>query len=289
VKPLVVAALQSPTLLNIWAESDCWKLEVAPLGDCDLAEARLLKAPRYEQGEPRAVLVCSPEHIERARGRWPGIKIVWVHHNARTDLFPIECQERADHRIVLAESIALAQKTWNAEPPVSVIVPHYLPVRRFRWRPNTLWTMMSRPRTRHEEHLSMMAEMIRRLGTALTVYGEDQPASFLGVRGKRELVEGSSAYVSSLPPWSGFGLAEHEMFAAGVPVIGPRWADIVSEMPDEYTTLCAGSEANVLAAKLLAGCQHCAEHFGEMGLEFVSQFRTRQRMDEGIEQFLEAL
>jgi hypothetical protein len=82
--PRVVAALQSPTLLNILIQSSAWSLSVQELGDhAGLKETSLADFPILRRPEERVelVLVCSPDHLFNARKIWPRAKIAWLIHN----------------------------------------------------------------------------------------------------------------------------------------------------------------------------------------------------------------
>lgn len=282
---LVVAALQAPTLLNIWARSPKWRLEVAELGDhAELEETNLLRVPKYTSGTPEIVLVCAPSHVDSARQHWPRAKIVWVIHNARREIYPDWCRTICSGSVALARSIA-ATHSQGLDHEISVIVPAYTPNPRFSWRADTLWTMISRPKTRHEDHTRLLSVIQERLN--LTVYGQDQPAGFLDDVAREYLIKNSSAYVSPLPAWSGFGLAEHEMLAAGVPLVGPLWGDLSDEMPREYASLGGGPEAWTLWATELAERED--RRLSALGPAFVAEHRTEEKMNRGIEGLLDTL
>lgn len=281
-KPLVVWALQAPTLLNLLARSAAWRLTVADLGDASmLKEAELLRAERYRSGDPAVVFVCTPDHLAAARQRFPRSRHVWVLHNGRRQLLP----PTADVAETLCLSHHVARLQQRDGITGHVVVPAYEPSLGFRWTPNKLFVMMSRPssRTGEREHLLNMVE--RASGKRATRYGQDQAGGFLYDRAA--VYADCSGYLSALPDWAGFGLAEHEALAAGVPVIGNRrWGDMEEELPD-YSGLQGSVSEQGRAAKRVAEDAEFAAQLSERGIEFISAHRTRARMDAGITSLLE--
>jgi hypothetical protein len=317
--PVVVAALQAPTLLNLWARSTRWHLRVFG-GPDDLAEAALLDVPAYTIGDPVAVLVCHAPQLAQAAKLWPKAKLVWVAHN---------CQNVSDdpriHGHVALNTVISRRAQEHAEAlghPASswfVITPAYMPIRRHRWKRDVLWTMQSRPDspshpdpnraadqrildqclarcaptevayalgdptlgTRERAFCSPRSELASRH----TLYGQDQPAGFLDRAGQDRLIAACSGYLSCLRPSAGFGLAQHEMLAAGVPLIANTWAGVaddggslggVRDSLDEVAQL-----ADLICTDSLA-----ASRIGEAGLDFISAKRNQEQMDRGIEAFL---
>jgi hypothetical protein len=300
--PLVVAALQAPTLLNIWARSEKWRLVAAPLGDHEgLAEAELL-APDLRQpisGKPDVVLVCSPAQLKRAREMWPDAKHVWVLHNSTPGYLPSAEREQIAAAVALTDQVKTRHElAWKAQggsiPRVQLIIPYFEPMSRWGWARHRLWSMVSRPETRHPEHLFGIQEVLSHyaLHERHTLYGQGQPGGFLDPRAKQAVIAACSAYISHMPEWAGFGLAEHEMLAAGVPVIGRRWADLRTDLSEEYTGLTDSVvEQASVAAYLSESIRSCwlGKGLSLLGLQFIADRRTRRQMDEGIEAFLQGV
>lgn len=292
-RPLVVAALQAPTLLNIWASSKPWDLRVADLGGSgDLEEAKLLRVERYDGGEPLAVMVCHPEQIAAARERWPKAKIVWVLHNARhtTD------DPAIDRWVALNTHIAMQAGSYADYDRCSVVTPAYHARPTWRWAPDELWTMQSRPSTperpdpNRAADQAILDEVLARgnLRCCHRMFGQGQPGGFLDESAKYRMMSRCSGYLSCLRPWAGFGLAQHEMLAAGVPLIANEWLGAA----DGDHVLYGVTRAHINVALNAAGVcrdRDWARTISDSGLAFIAKYRTRQIMDEGIERLLEAL
>ncbi len=284
----VVAAIQSPTLLNRLATSSAWQLEVADLGDASMKEVALLQAPPWDGSQEGvvAVLICSPDHRYFAERRFPGVPLVWVHHTGVRG-YPADVNT-GEMGITFSNSLAMQ---W-AKPGhrVAVVRPTYLALARWRWRPGVTWTMRSRPKGRYLETMNRLAGLVSRAPSgAHTLYGEDTPGGFLGTSGREALLEHCSAYVSALPRWVGFGLAEHEAFAAGCPVVGGRWGDVAAEMADEYTALTDDDVAMGEALQRVLRDEAYANELSTMGLDMTARCRTPLRMRRDIEAFLSRL
>lgn len=284
-KPRIVFALQSPTLLNKLFVSSQWTLEVADLGDSNLAERELLQAPLYSSGNVDIVVVATPEHLRRARSLWPTARHVWAVHNGRPDLLP----PGADHMHVLAFSRRVAELQRWVRPHLRIdfIRPFYLPEPIWSWKPGCVWMMLSRPDTRHPTHMVFNDTVVTWSGVTPLVFGEGQPGGFL--KDPTPYLQSCSAYLSSLPFWAGFGLAQHECFAAGAPIVCSRWGDTPEEMPAEYTALVDDLFEQAQALKLIASedGRAYAERMSRIGLEYVSSRRTLASMEEDIERFLD--
>lgn len=283
-KPLVVWAHQAPTLLNVLAQSDKWRLETTDLGDSGgLAESRLLDVPTYQGGRPRIVFVCSPDQFGRATHYFNYCRIIWVLHNGKRDLIPSDMEHYVTEALTFSHHVAELQD--RDRVLTHVIVPAYRPNLQYRWSPNKLWAMINRPKTRSGEHERDVLAVQRLSGKPMTVFGQDQKAGFID--DKSAVYGDCSGYVSALPDWAGFGLSEHECFAAGVPVIGNvGWGDMRQEMPD-YEGLRGTVEEQAEAASRVATDSDFAASLSRRGIEFIEQYRSQERMDEDIESILD--
>jgi hypothetical protein len=277
--------LQSPTLLNKLAKSSHWQLEVADLGDASLAEAELLTVPRYDAGEPHLVVVATPEHLRRARERWPRAKHVWAVHNARPSMIAPE----GEGLPVLAFSRRVAGLQRHMRPSLRIdsVRPFYEAKPIWSWKPGSVWMMLSRPETRHPTHLVFNETVCTWAGVTPTVFGEGQPGGFL--RDPTVVMRECSAYLSSLPFWAGFGLAQHECFAAGVPLVCSRWGDTPEEIPLAYSCLVDDLFEQAQALRLIASPEGkpFAEQMSQLGLQYIADHRTLPSMEEDIERFLD--
>lgn len=285
-KSRAVFALQSPTLLNILAKSDAWQMEVAFLGDHPGREADLLEVPYYQSGRVDHVFVCSPEHWRRAQKEFPAAKLWWLIHNGLPDIIPEDIEpERA---VALSYRVRWAQRAVRPELPIGVIVPAYEPKPVWGWGMQS-WTMISRPKTRHPDHLQRVGRVRDLSGVPHVLYGEDEPGGFLHPEDQVKLKGACSSYLSALPEWSGFGLAEHECFASGVPVVGSRWGDQDWEMPTEYFALADSLEEQANALSVLCNCRKEGKLLSEMGLDFISDKRNLRQMSQRIRRVLETI
>lgn len=284
-KPRVVFALQSPTLLNKLVASSHWTLEVADLGDSSFAERELLQAPLYSSGDVELVVVATPAHLSRARSRWPTARHVWAVHNGRPDMLHAD----ADGLPVLAFSHRVAQLQRWVRPHLVIdyIRPFYVAYPIWTWKRNCVWMMLSRPDTRHPTHTVFNDTVVAWAGVTPLVFGEGQPGGFLP--DPTPYLRSSSAYLSSLPFWAGFGLAQHECFAAGVPLVCSRWGDTPEEIPASYTALVDDLFEQAQALKLIASedGRAYAERMSAIGLQYISEKRTLASMEEDIERFLD--
>ncbi len=302
-RPRVVWAAQAPTLLNILARSDRWDMSVADLGETStLGELSQLTAPRWD-GVPtdvKAVFVCSPHHVSAARDLLPSSEIILVAHQGYSHKLPY-CpeartvvsfsqevdrfvREDATHRSVLSHIENFA-----------VIRPWYEVLPRWNWAPNDVWMMMSRPWSREAFSIAAL-ESIRSISGARTlVFGQDQPDGMLDDTGKFQRRAISSAYLTALHPRAGFGLAEFEAMAAGCPVIGALWGDLLAykrqgedgpwdafrEYGDLYNT------ADLVDRIAQDSC--FANRVSEEQKAFIADRFSLQSMNESIDSFLQVV
>jgi len=286
----VVAAVQSPTLLNILAASSSWSLAAYPLGDHGgIAETAAMRLPIWSEGDrlPEVVLVCSPAHLFNARAKWPRARIAWVVHNGRERwLLP------AEHESSVAGAICFSERLrWLCQagrrPTFHFISPAYEAQGDWTWSENRLWTLRSRPSTRTDDRENLIAAITQE--SAHSFYGQDQPTGFADAETARALRGRCSAYVSALDRSAGFGLAEHEALAAGVPIIGGWWGDMEEEMPDGYWGLQHNPRKMHEAARRVASDESAAKELSALGLGYIAKHRSRARMNETIAAFLRKL
>jgi hypothetical protein len=278
----VLVAQQSPTLFNILAKSDEWDMTMAPMGDHrGLEELSLLDVPAFtrESPPPDVVMVCTPDQLHQACRRFPSAQRLWVIHNGRH-------RRLLDprHESVISGVVTFSEKVqWlqgNRSVPVHFISPAYEAKPVWKWAPDKLWTLRNRPDTREDDLDAVIGAVCR--GLDHTFYGQGQPAGFAPPEAIDTLRRSCSAHVSGLDRCAGFGLADHENFAAGVPVIGGWWGDLAAEMPAEYWGLQHDLRAMAIAAKRVAVDPDAAAQLSQLGLDYIRKHRTRERMDETI-------
>lgn len=286
----VVAAYQSPTLFNILAESSSWDLKMAPLGDhAGLAELAQMTAPVWTEHDraPEVVIVCSPAHLAAAREKWPRARYVWAVHNGYERwLLPPEHEPSVAGAVCFSEKVRWVQQAGRSAR-FFFVSPAYQVRPEWSWRPNCLWTLRNRPQTKTEDINALLAVMTD--GLAWQVYGQDQQLGVADAERKAALRASCSAYVSVAPRCAGFGLAEHEAFAAGVPVIGGWWGDLANELPHSYWGLQHDLYRMRDAARSVCEDEHGATELSRLGMEYIRSYRTRARMDESIAALLAAI
>lgn len=284
----VVVALQSPTLFNQLAISNEWNLWMEPIGNHEkLMEATLPRIPPLGRMDPipDAVFVCAPSHIEMARRRWPHAKIVWVFHNGFQPLLPDKCNHEIDGAIAFSHRVCRAQSAYHGIK-VRYISVAYEPSPRWKWNPDAFWSMRNRPSTRTED-VPMVVSLSMR-DQSFTCYGQDQPGGFVDNMRREELVRSCTAYVSCLPRLAGFGLAEHEAMAAGVPVLATPWGDMEEEAPF-YPSMARTLEELPRIASDLNINPSMAQYTSTMGLNYIGSCRTVASMDKSIAEFTGSL
>lgn len=278
-----VFAVQAPTLLNRFARSTSWRLEVARLGDADFAETSLLSVPRWDGNTAGVgvVVVCSPLQLGTARRTFPRAKVVWAQHNGRDTC---RDQLKADGFLCMSQRCTECVKAFGL--PTAVIRPHYAPEPLWAWDSSPVWTLRSRPKQRAQEASIRMRTVASLAGASdrWEVYGQDQPLGFATPEVRLTLMR-SACYLSAMPLWAGFGLSEHECFANGVPVIGSRWGDS-HKMDPAY---CLDDSLETMAG-FLRTClddQKQAEAWSAMGLQYIAEEFTMRHMNEDVEHALQ--
>jgi len=283
----VVAAVQSPTLLNILAISSAWSLRTYAMGDhAGLAETSEMLAPVWDEASPapEVVLVCTPAHRELAMRKWPTARRLWVLHNGyEPGLLPPECENGLAGVVCFSEKVRWIRQA-SSRTRCHFVSPAYVVKPLWTWQPNALWTLRSRPRSRHDDRDCVFAAVVQ--GAEHKFYGQGQQAGFADSETKRRMLVSSSAYVSCLMRSSGFGLAEHEAFAAGVPVVGGWWGDLAAELPVEYWSLSHDLYTTADAAKRLASKPDGAGDLSELGFNYIRKYRSAERMNESIAELL---
>lgn len=151
--------------------------------------------------------------------------------------------------------------------------------------------MNSRIQSRHNIFLRMInsvTELAAERDIEVVLYGQDAPGGFLDDEAKRALYGACSCYVSPMPPWAGFGLAQHECFAAGVPVAGLMWGDLREEMPG-YAGLCDTLDDLVDQVERLCTDEAHALELSHIGLDYIATHRTQRTMDDAVARLVEEL
>lgn len=283
----VIVAMQAPTLFNQLRRSSEWNLWMEPMGDHEgLMETQLAEVPLHGRSDPNpdVVLVCSPSHLQFAQRRWPHAKMVWVFHNGYERLLPDAYADAVDG------AIAFSHRVCHLQSAASEIDVHYVSVAYetqpvWSWSRELFWSMRNRPSTRKTDTDMVIAMAMR--DRKFTCYGQDQPAGFLDSEHRMALMQRCSAYVSCLPRSAGFGLAEHEMMAAGVPVLGTPWGDIERELGTDdvshgYPLIVQSIEQLPFVANRASENAALCERASESGLRYIEQFRTTRAMDRSI-------
>jgi len=292
VPPKVVFALQAPTLLNILAKSPRWRMFVADMGDCrGIAEASLLDAPKWDGLSEgiRAVFVCTPDQRRMAETTFPNAEIVWVAHNGRQQILNLP-ESQCEHYLTFSHRVQHMVESYLSEAAnVRVIVPHYKPAPQWKWAKDVSFTFNNRPKTREPDAADMMKQVLDRAGvTDHRVYGQDQPLGFATPEVRAKLYAASSCYLSALPNWAGFGLAQHECLAAGVPLVANTWGDFGFEEP-----LLPGVHSNLPMVahhlKRVRESKAVAQTLSVAGMDFISARRKMSRMNDGITNLLDSL
>lgn len=284
--PRVVFAIQSPTLLNILATSERWRLEVADFGDAKFAELDQLQAPRWDGRKEgvELVFVCSPEHRRQAREALPGVRQVVVSHQGYLEkVLPIE----EDTAGVLTFSTRNARQLGRFASRFvypSVIQPAYEPKPRWQWVPRIIWTAMSRLNTRRSVSWAGIDSAFKEASVPYRWFGEGQPDGYLPAGARDALIGTCSAHVAVYPPASGFGLTPHECWAAGCPVVGASWGDIenIPGLYDYFDSYAIGQEIDRVATD-----ERRAVELSEAGLEYITKGCSRLRMILSIERALD--
>jgi glycosyltransferase involved in cell wall biosynthesis len=280
----VVAAVQSPTLLNILAKADGWSLRVCELGDhSGLAESQLLDVPMWQfqvDRDPEIVLVCTPQQLATARTRWPKSRVLWLVHNGRErGLLPADCEDGVAGAVVFSERLRWLCQA-GRRPRFHFVSPAYEAVPEWSWKSNELWTLRNRPGTRSDDRDNVIAAITD--GYNHTLYGQGQRVPFADDSTKKRLRSSCSAYVSALDRAAGFALAEHEAFAAGVPVIGGWWGDTADELSPLYWALQYDLGAMRRAVERVVADPGAAGELSELGCAYIATYRTQARMNQTV-------
>ncbi len=88
---------------------------------------------------------------------------------------------------------------------------------------------------------------------------------------------------------AGFGLAEHEALANGVPLIGGWWGDLEEEMSDDYWGLSHNLYKMSLATERVLNDEDGARELSQLGLDYIRKYRSTERMDDSVRTMLEAI
>lgn len=305
-RPIVLFALQAPTLLNLLVDTYAWDLRCQPMGDAGaLAETALLD-PRIrglEGDVPDLMVVCSPDHLRAAEQLQADlgkhIPIVWAAHNG----YETHLTHKWAGPLLTFSANNLHAHVPDSRENVFVIRPH-VPLREIHPRAHQnveagahrfFWTMQNRPETRSivtQTRVALLARAVDELrdaGVRLTVYGQGHPGGFLPPDKRAEHLCWCPAYVSALPSCAGFGLAEHEALAAGSPLISYAWGDTFVTLAD-YPGLVhnlEGLKRQLLHLSVDDGCER--KRYKEAGFYALSTHYTRRFMEDGIIRLLDGL
>jgi len=287
----ILAANQSPTLLNNLAQvSDLWTIQVKHTEAHDtLSETSLGLCEEWDGDQPDQFWACAGHHVHWARTVLPGVEIVYFLHNGRRDDGEAAKEHFRGLRVVcMSQSNALTAATVGGARSVHFLSPAYEDNPVWAWLPGIAWSTMSRPSTRDPRSLDIMRKVTESCSAVRSyhvVYGQDQPAGFLCGAKKRAFLQGSSCYASFVRDDSGFGLAEHEAMAAGVPVIAQAWGDLPAEYPG-HPGLCGSPEE--VADKVARCCadKDFADSVSEAGLEYIRRSRGINRLRDSVRVFL---
>lgn len=277
----VVAALQSPTLLNRLASAESWSVKVVPMDPATYAEKDLLTTPVRSAGDPvpDVVLVCSPAQLQYAKRAWPLAKHLWVFHNGYHPSLPVEMKDDVHGGMAFSHRVAALQEA-SYRIPVHFISVAYEAKPTWSWRQDVFWTMRSRPADRIEDVAMVINYAMR--GLPHTYYGQDQPAGFLRDEGRKALLARCTAYVSCLPRCAGFCLAGHEAFASGTPVLATPWGDMEEELK-HYPAMTSRIEDLPSIARLLNASDAAGNRCSEAGLQYIRDYRSAEAMERSIE------
>lgn len=307
-RPIVLFALQAPTLLQLLAADDGWDLRTEPMGDHEaLAErAHLAGAPIPGIGAdvPAVIVVCSPAQLIRAKemifawGR--DIPIVWAAHNG----YEPELLDGWEGPLLTFSLNNLATFSLQPREHAYVIRPHMPIVREFktisgRGKDHPCFTMQNRPQTRPAHAVQMrnalLASAVEEAGVPHEVYGQDQPRGALGWLTRQTAFRDAPAYVSALPTNAGFGLAEHEALAHGCPLITMTYGDLPLTLA-AYSGLCQTRAEMVEKLQNRWGAHQKDRGYGgarkswaEEGFDALATHYTPKIMHDGVGQLLNGL
>ena len=283
----IVAAMQSPTLLNNLAQiRDVWSIEVVDLTDERDAfkESSLLELSRYDgtAGSVDMFWGCDEKHMRWANENLPGVPQAFFAHSG----LPEYVGPSANGRLVVGMLLAnLRMVATNFQPDsLHRLSPAYEAKPRWTWCPQKAWTMMSRPEARSAKTLASFQRVIVLAEEKYSpspwwhlLYGQGQSRGFIGPEERERHLSRCSCYLSFQQPYGGFGLAEHEAMAAGTPVCAIRWGDMADEAPNHPGIRETEREVAAAAVRCLSD-EGFAREVSEAGLEYIRKWRTRERL-----------
>lgn len=273
--PQILFALQSPTLLNNLAQiRDVWDLRWVQVENVDFQEKELIDVPEWDGEVPVAFVGCSPDHERWAHRNLRGVPYISMIHSCdkrytNGDPSNKVCLCLTDRgRRMISSNFAVRYS--------HVIRPHYRAELAWEWRSGDPWGVMSRPANRKGETLARSNFLGRSL-PALKMYGQGQPGGFISGQSKVERMAMSSCFVSMVDHTSGFGLMEHEVMAAGVPLVARVWGDMAEEAP-EHPGLASSDEDIVRLARRCCTDRGFAKEVSAAGLDYIRRCRTLDRL-----------
>lgn len=304
--PVVLFALQSPTLLRRLAKSKRWRLRVLPLGDHEgLSEASQLGdvqplAP--EDGVPYAIVVCSPRQLAAAQEltlQWGRkVPIAWACHNGYEP--GLSCGWKGPLLTFSANN--LATHATGPREHTYVIRPHFArdPVHG-PWPEGmgdkpSFFLMRNRPQTRALARASretLEEDVVERSRIRLAVFGQDQDRGILTPEERDEWFAHATGYLSVLPTNAGFALAEHEALERGCPLFGLRWGDAHVTLAG-YPGLrsCADELVGYLEMARRAmdeGPAARRARWSEIGYDLLATHYGARTQDQGVSAFVDGI
>ena len=208
---------------------------------------------------------------------------------------PPPLMPRVDGIVTLSRRVRDIQRALHPDLlalPTWIIPPAYSAAAHWTWRKGLARMMQSRPATRSSIDSALVRQtidLLRARDLDLKIYGQDTSGGFIDAAAKAVLQGACSCYVSPLPPWAGFGLAQHECMAAGVPVAGLTWGDLSEEMPSGYMSLCENLDDLAAAIERLCRSEDYARAISAIGLDYIAGRRTMRTMDDAVERFADTL
>lgn len=298
-RPIVLAALQAPTLLNNLAQSDAWDLRVVKLPNTSFKEETLLTVPWWD-GNPNTVsafMGCDITHMEWATRFMPDVpQLVLIHSG-----LPEQTGELAEGRFCVGFSQANLRALAQVYKPAGMhlLSPSYKELDQWdrlthgwKWVEHQAWTMFSRPQHRAPELVAafdrLRSMVLQAFPDGHSLFGEGQPGGFITPEERTAIMSLCSCYLSFIRPWAGFGLAEHECMAAGVPVLGRWWGDLRLECPDHPGLADNDDDLAAMVREAMLN-EAYADHVAEVGLRYIRKYRTLDRLNESVRGLLEVL
>lgn len=246
-----------------------------------------------------AVFACTPDQVRKARRALPQAQLILVAHQGFSHKLP---ETPHTNRVVtFSESVrGFISQDIGQRPSlrhiksVHLIRPHFQVSATWSWAPDTLWSMRSRPATRESIVNAGLDSLDSLCNGKIRIFGQEQVLGLIGPEQKQALRSRSSAYVTALHPRAGVGLAEHEAMAAGCPVVGFAWGDLL--LARKRDTLAArqlhefGDLYNCAdTVNRVAQDEAFAEKVSACQADYIADVHSMENMDRTIAEFLASL